>query len=283
MKTKPDTTVSTRIDLETKQRAAEVLQAAGLTVAGAVRLFLRAIAQGQGIPLNDAAPAPTQAPGHPESPATPPERPATGKPGQDTYPISQKFNLEFTPYEDRLLLTAERQGHDPARVLLTRRMVMIILQQLLRQLPQITGLTQTPSDYWQEILRMDHQQAMHKHSEAATGTETKHSQHAKPSEAATAPANLDWPLYLATELNLQIREKELVLAFKGLELPGAWKTPLAHAPILAAPLKIEHVHQLLHLLIAKAQAAHWNLPVELPWMDENTLQEQRPGPMHTTH
>jgi len=38
--------------------------------------------------------------------------------------------------------------------------VIMVLQQLLSRLPELTGLDKTPGVYWQEVLQMAHQQAM---------------------------------------------------------------------------------------------------------------------------
>ena len=65
---------------------------------------------------------------------------------------------------------------------------------------------------------------------------------------------------------MQRRKERLLLAFKGLPLPEAMTIPSAHEPVLAVSLSLDHVHQLLHLLIRKAEMAQWHLPVDLPWL-----------------
>src|SRR5690606_37178270 len=74
-------------------------------------------------------------------------------------------------------------------------------------------------------------------------------------------------IYLATELTLQPRESELLIDFKGLPMPVAMTKASAHEPVLAMSLKIDHVHQVIQLLIDKTQQARWHLPVDLPWLE----------------
>lgn len=76
------------------------------------------------------------------------------KPTDTTYPLSGHINIAFSAYEDRLVLNAQRPNHGPVHLLLTRRMSMIVLQQLLIKLPELTGLGQTPTAYWKEVLQM---------------------------------------------------------------------------------------------------------------------------------
>src|SRR5690606_20882349 len=82
---------------------------------------------------------------------------------------------------------------------------------------------------------------------------------------AAAPA-----LYLATELTVQVDDRKLILAFKGLPMPKAMTEPSPHEPVFAMPLQPEHVHQLIQLLITKAQEAQWHLPLDLPWLQNPT-------------
>ena len=48
--------------------------------------------------------------------------------------------MHFSPYEHRLIVRAQRIGDTKVLMLLARRMVMLILQQLLNKLPELTGL-----------------------------------------------------------------------------------------------------------------------------------------------
>jgi hypothetical protein len=42
-------------------------------------------------------------------------------------------------------------------------------------------------------------------------------------------------------------------------------------PVLAIPLSLENVHQLIELFITKAREAYWQLPVDLPWLESPTV------------
>ncbi|MEB2400358.1 MAG: hypothetical protein OZ927_12530 [Alcaligenaceae bacterium] len=195
-----------------------------------------------------------------------------------TYPLSTDINIVFSAYEDRLIVNAERPRHGAVHMLLTRRMTMIVLHQLLTKLPELTGLDQTPAEYWQEVLQMAHQKAMQakrdtdKAAEGAAGPQDGEAEGAADAAADAAPQAA---IYLATELIIKLDDKQLILAFKGLPMPKAMTQASAHEPVFAMPLSPDHVHQLIELLIKKAQDAQWHLPLDLPWLES-------PAPQTTT-
>ena len=196
-----------------------------------------------------------------------------------TYPISKQFNMHFSPYEDRLVVRAQRTDNSEVHMLLTRRMVMLVLQQMLGKLPELTGLEKTPAVYWQEVLQMAHQEAMESKAAAdralaeemeqkqAVADETAADSSGDASGAPEAESPVPEILYLPTELTVQTSAEQLTLAFKGLAMPGAMVKPSQPEPIFAIPLQVENVHQLIELLIAKCQQAQWHLPLELPWLE----------------
>lgn len=208
-----------------------------------------------------------------------------------TYPLTQKIQVNYSAYEDRLVVSAERRGAGRLTLLLTRRMTMLMLQQMVEQLPSVSGLDKTPAEYWQEVLQMAHQRAraaraVAKDTEPVTtdvaadvraasaalgaADERAGAQNAAQSQAGTAPGSgngSEAPLYLATALTLRPAEGQLTLAFRGLPLPEAITEPRQHAPVMALPLDLDNVHQLLELLMGKAQEAQWHLSVDLPWME----------------
>jgi len=202
----------------------------------------------------------------------------TNKPKDTTYPITKQFSMHFSPYEDRLIVRAQRTDGTEVHMLLTRRMVMLVLQQLLNKLPELTGLEKTPAVYWQEVLQMAHQGAMA--SKAAADKEIADQQAAARADlpaaddATVAAPEASNPtdvvpehLFLATELLVQAGEESLTLAFKGLPMPDAMVKPSQYQPIFAIPLEVDNVHQLIELLIDKCQHAQWHLPLELPWIE----------------
>jgi hypothetical protein len=198
------------------------------------------------------------------------------------YPISQQFRIEFSPHEDRLILTAMRGGQGQVRLMLTRRIVIVMLQQLLKRLPSLMGLDKTPAEYWRDVLEMAHQRAMEAKKQAPQAAPRPWAPAAERAAAVDTP-----PLYLATGLVLQTRGAQLMLAFKGLPLPLPLSRPAdtasSHEPVLAAPLQIDHVHQLLHLLIDKAEAAQWHLPLNLPWLETMHPDAGEPGLASKNH
>jgi|GEM_PF-1131232 hypothetical protein len=192
---------------------------------------------------------------------------------ESNYPLSDHFTLGFSAYEDRLLLSTQRGQFGAATLLLTRRMTVLVIRQLLSKLPDLSGLEKTPHAYWQEVLQMAHQRAL---AEQASSV----AKEAAPDSAAAAAVeesaggsedsgqSTDEPdLYLATEITSELREKRLLLAFKGLPLPKAMHTSCSHEPVVAFTLEPEQVHQFLELIIVKSTEAQWHLPLDLPWLE----------------
>lgn len=185
---------------------------------------------------------------------------------EQSYPVSQKLDISFSALEDRLIVRADRMQTDPVIMLLTRRMTMLVLQQVIARLPELSALDKTPAAYWQEVLQMSHQQAM----QAKTETDKKAAV-AKAASTPTETTKQSQTIYLATELTLQLdKNKRLTLAFRGLAMPDAMTLPSQHVPVLATPLTVDNVHQLIELLIVKAQEANWHLPVDLPWLQPSS-------------
>jgi hypothetical protein len=179
------------------------------------------------------------------------------KPADVNYPVSKKLNINFSAYEDRLLVRAERTGIDDVTLLMTRRMTILVLQHVLSKLPELSGLDKTPAAYWQEVLQMSHQGAM----EAKTRADKADAEQ-KAVDASETP-----DIYLATELTVQVSADRLTLAFRGLQMPEAMTKASKHVPVLAIPLSLDNVHQLIELFITKAREANWHLPVDLPWLE----------------
>jgi hypothetical protein len=198
------------------------------------------------------------------------------KPADVTYPVSKKLNINFSAYEDRLLVKAERVGIDAVTLLMTRRMTILVLQQILSKLPELSGLDKTPAAYWQEVLQMSHQGAMEAKTRAdkAEAEQKPTSVDVDQSAGSSVPAG-DAPaipgIYLATELTVQVSADRLTLAFRGLQMPDAMTKASQHVPVLAIPLSLDNVHQLIELFITKAREAHWHLPVDLPWLESPTV------------
>lgn len=192
------------------------------------------------------------------------------------YWLSKQLNITFSPYEDRLVLRTDRGDHGVANVLLTRRMTIITLQRLLVNLTEMTGLQKTPAQHWQDVLQMAHQQAMQAkrdadNAQAASSADSAAADGLK-SETIPPPA-----LYLATELTTRLQDKELAIAFSGLPMPQAMTQPSPHEPVFAMLLQVEHLHQLIELLITKAQEAQWHLPLTLPWLENPARPETSLG------
>ena len=199
---------------------------------------------------------------------------AAGDHHETTFPLSTSLTIVFSAYEDRLVLRSQNAKRGPVNVLLTRRMTIIVLAQLLQNLPELSGLDKTPAQYWQEVLQIAHQNALEagrdtsNESTAAEKPATAPGEKAKEGSAnAPKPGKLTGAIYLATSLTMQRREDQLIMALTGLAMPRAMTEPCEREPLFAMPLQVEHVHQLIQLLIDRARDADWNLPVNLPWLE----------------
>jgi hypothetical protein len=146
----------------------------------------------------------------------------------------------------------------------------------LSKLPELSGLDKTPAAYWQEVLQMSHQGAMEAKTRAdkAEAEQKPTSVDVDQTAGSSGPAG-DAPaipgIYLATELTVQVSADRLTLAFRGLQMPDAMTKASQHVPVLAIPLSLDNVHQLIELFITKAREAHWHLPVDLPWLESPTV------------
>ena len=74
----------------------------------------------------------------------------TDEPQTTTYPISKQFNMHFSSFEYRLVVLAQRSDKSEVHILLTLRMVMLMLQQLLAKLLELTGRSRTR---WNSVAR----------------------------------------------------------------------------------------------------------------------------------
>ncbi|HZH56314.1 hypothetical protein [Yanghanlia caeni] len=214
-----------------------------------------------------------------EADFTPPPAPAPASgAGDTTFPLSTSLNLSFSAYEDRLLLRSQRVNRDPVNVLVTRRMTIIVLAQLLANLPELSGLDKTPAQYWQEVLQMAHQNALESgratkpgEGGADKGNDAAADTSAEAGDAAKKkPGKLEGGIYLATSLTMQRKDDQLIMALSGLPMPSAMTEPREREPLFAIPLQVENVHQLIQLIIDKAQEADWHLPLNLPWLESPT-------------
>ena len=190
---------------------------------------------------------------------------------QNRFPISHQLNISFNAFEDRLVLRASRTEGEDAAVFLTRRMTLLILKQLLDRLTSMSDLDKTPSEYWQDVMQMGHEKAMQaKHDQDKA--QSRQNDTATKAETYQAPENAEGSktahsLYLATEITVKMKDKEVMLALKGLPMPVAMTTPTRQEPILAIPLQQENIHQIIEIFMTRATEASWNLPVQLPWRD----------------
>lgn len=194
---------------------------------------------------------------------------------QTTFPVSHQFTIGFNAFQDRLVLTTELSRHGLTTLLLTRRMVLLILQQIIKALPEVTGLKQTPINYWHDVLQLTHQKAMDDQivnqktfsllQNKKLDNEVKLTEF-KDGNLRVADTSIK-RIYLATDLTLQHQKDTLILAFSGIHESESHLTSTPLIPILALSLETIHVHQVLQLLVIKSHEALWHLPIDLPpWL-----------------
>jgi len=221
----------------------------------------------------------------------------SSKPGQVTYPVGHQLDIGFCPFADRLLLKARRMRRSDARLQITRRMTLLVLQQLLQQLSTMSGLDKTPIQYWQDVLRMAHEQAMAEKSrvdeqraqstvvnvptDTVSGDRITITGHGGEDQVRPVSPGVDE--YLATDLAVKLSSDELLLAFRGVPVASPVSRAAEPVPVLAISLKSEHVHQLIRLLISTAAKAQWHLPVDLPWLDDPQPSKSVERPLSSTH
>lgn len=203
---------------------------------------------------------------------------STSEASSTSYPLATNISFSFSAYEDRLILTPRLQQGEPLQLLMTRRMLLLTLQQCLKHLPAVAGLNQTPAHYWQDVLQLNHQSAIQQQGQAqSTRDSVSHSTQKTP-ENNTLDKDSAPRIYLATEIFVQprIEQKQCNLGFKGLKLPEAMTQPQPHEPLVGLSLTVDNLHQLIHQLVTQAQTAQWHLPLDLPWL--NTPAEQQSSP-----
>lgn len=192
-----------------------------------------------------------------------------------TYPLSDQISIAFSALEDRLVVRSHNSNGKVVWLLLTRRMALVVLRQLLHQLHRISDLDKTPAQYWLDILQMDHQQALLYTEPLPASTAGGRATAPAPAPAAVSapvPTNaepvVERALFIASRIHLENYPRYALLAFQGLPMPQAMTTPSAHLPVFAIRLDRDHLHQLIRLLTAKAKEAHWDLPVTIPWLED---------------
>lgn len=198
-----------------------------------------------------------------------------------TYPLSDQISVAFSVLEDRLVVRSRNSNGQVVWLLLTRRMTLLVLRQLLHQLHRISDLNKTPAQYWLEVLQMDHQQALQAKQETDQKVAVSYEGPlpavqnslnppvvgSTSSDPVPVSKDQERALYIATAVQLENYPKYALLAFKGLPMPAAMTTPHSHVPVFALRVDRDHLHQLIHLLIVKAKEAHWELPMNLPWIE----------------
>lgn len=171
-----------------------------------------------------------------------------------SFSLVHQLQLQYSPFEDRLILSTH--GHDARtiRLLITRRLALPLFERLL-------SFSQE-ANYWDEPLAtqapsaaLDSQQAKHAtQASARLEHETEH-----PAESAT-PALDDAlaQMYLATQVHFEQQGEHLAVAFEGLVLPDAMQQPQLHVPVFAFQLNGADLHKITHLFNREMERARWN-------------------------
>lgn len=152
-----------------------------------------------------------------------------------TFLVAEHIQLQFSEFEDRLILVAHLKSHS-VTLLLTRRLALPLLEQVYKLAPGDDGLTlpleQVP-------------------------VQPQASSYPDISSDETALQVNNAPLFLATKVDIQQKTEGFVLAFTGLSLPDAMVKAQPHQPVFAIPFNVQKLGRFSTLLQQKIHQSGW--------------------------
>ncbi|WP_193171944.1 hypothetical protein [Nisaea nitritireducens] len=188
-----------------------------------------------------------------------------------TFPSASKLDLGINLTEDRLVMVAHTAADGVRAMLLTRRMLVVLMDHYGNLLKQTSPAAKAQQEHQDEILQMEHIGALFSNNTASESAPTGQQQ----------PAPIAFSLeaaYLVTEVTLQMNENHLVIGFSGLRLHASSGDDATVTPVAAFNLDRTNAHKVLALLNDKAREAGWGLDTLYPWLNNSELvaSEQRP-------
>lgn len=190
-----------------------------------------------------------------------------------TFPSASKLDLGINLTEDRLVMVAHTAANGVRAMLLTRRMLVVLMDHYGKLLKQTSPAAKAQQKHQDEILQMEHIGALFSNSGTASAS--------APTEQEQ-PASISFSLeatYLVTEVTLQMSENQLVIGFSGQRQHASGGDDAAVTPVAAFNLDRTNAHKVLALLNDKAREAGWGLDNLYPWLNNSQLvaSEQRPA------
>jgi hypothetical protein len=189
-----------------------------------------------------------------------------------TFPSASKLDLGINLTEDRLVMVAHTAANGVRAMLLTRRMLVVLMDHYGKLLKQTSPAAKAQQKHQDEILQMEHIGALSSNNTASASAPTEQQQ----------PASIAFSLdaaYLVTEVTLQMNENHLVIGFSGQRQQVSSGDEATVTPVAAFNLDRTNAHKVLALLNDKAREAGWGLDNLYPWLNNSQLvvSEQRPA------
>ena len=189
-----------------------------------------------------------------------------------TFPSASKLDLGINLTEDRLVMVAHTAANGVRAMLLTRRMLVVLMDHYGKLLKQTSPAAKAQQKHQDEILQMEHIGALVSNSTAGASAPTEQQQ----------PASIALSLestHLVTEVTLQMNENHLVIGFSGQRQHASSSDEAAVTPVAAFNLDRTNAHKVLALLNDKAREAGWGLDNLYRWLNNSRLvaTEQRPA------
>jgi len=187
-----------------------------------------------------------------------------------TFPSASKLDLGINLTEDRLVMVAHTAANGVRAMLLTRRMLVVLMDHYGNLLKQTSPAAKAQQKHQDEILQMEHIGALFSNSTASASDEQQQ------------PASIAFSLetaHLVTEVTIQMNENHLVIGFSGQRQQASSGDEPPVTPVAAIHLDRTSAHKFLALLNDKAREAGWGLDNLYPWLNNSKLvaSEQRPA------
>jgi hypothetical protein len=162
--------------------------------------------------------------------------------------------MAYAELEDRIVVTGLLAPQGEVKGLLTRRLALK-LQSIIEA---------KMNEPWYFDYELD--QLQQRQSETKTDNDGKTSPSTQTSSATSDAAVMaetmqpdlkSTPIYLFTEVMVQIQLPQFILAFKGLKMPQAMIEQMPHEPVFAVSLAVEQCPILLDMLVKSMNIAKW--------------------------
>jgi hypothetical protein len=164
-----------------------------------------------------------------------------------SFSLVHQLQLQYSPFEDRLILSTHAHDKRTIRLLITRRLALPLFARLV-------SFSQE-ANHWDEPFAT---QATGSESQAEQGTNTTDTATQRQAQAAPLAEDAFDPLYLATQVHFEQQGEHLAVAFEGLVLPDAMQQAQPHVPVFAFQLNGADLHKITHIFSRELEQARWN-------------------------